>query len=1058
MKKIVLLLSLLVIIRTLSAQKGAPLLTNFSESREIENQNWAICQDIDRIMFFANRKGILSFDGQEWLPVQIPVIPFSMQANPGDGRIFVGGDNNFGFLEKDLKGVYKYISLSGDSSDLGIITKIVFDDSFVWFHGERSVNRYNLEKGSHELCLKTKNDYPFSGMFVVNGNVFVNVMEKGLFLLKKDTLSPMVNGSLTKDVDILFSLPYDSRNVLVGLSDGRLLLFDGKSFSSYQIRDDGYLRDNQLSEGIVIGDSIYAFSTLDGGALVVDKIKGNVLFTINNQNELPDDEIFALGCDNSGGLWLSHQYGLTRADLNLPVSNYSVYPGLKGNLTSSIQYNKELYVATSEGVSYLTEVKDYSEFEILVKQEKQKEEKPEIEPSETLQPGSKPERQSSRQNIFTKIFGRKITQQKTSELVKTENKPLKQIVKVPENQFERKIVRKLKSVNYVYKKVEGLDEKCRQLVPTKFGILAAANKGLFIIRNHKAVKLTENRYINSICWQPVDNKYYIAANDGFFAVKYSDDKWSVEVINERFINPVYSIIHTGKNTLWLGCDNEALRVETGKSSGSPEYSSYNIKNDFPLRYMLDVINDTVFIFTESEIYFFDRGNERFILYKPERKNMVPDLSYSYPLSNLRLVRRTGEWICPESVGNVTSKELSLLKLFGDVISVNVDNDHIWLINRENRVFGIDRKKSTTMSPEIDILIKDIFNGKGTRFNLSDIEFGRGDNVIVFNIVAPSYHKQNTTSYQYKIRKVMSDWSPWSTKTSFEKAIPKPGEYVLQIRAKDLWGNVGEARSIKFRIKPPFTHTIFFYILLGITVLGAVILVIRFREKQLHLKNRILEEKVKERTAEIVAQKQEITSSIEYASRIQMAMLPAYDLFKSFFPDNFIIYRPRNIVSGDFYWIGREDKRIFITVADCTGHGVPGAFMSTLGISTLNDIIKNHDNLQANTVLKILREKIKTSLHQTGREGEAKDGMDIAFCVLDRTRMTLQYSGAFNPLFIFQNGVLNEYKGDRMPIGIYYGEKDTFTNFEISVNSGDSFYLFSDGLIDQFGGPGGSKYK
>jgi len=190
----------------------------------------------------------------------------------------------------------------------------------------------------------------------------------------------------------------------------------------------------------------------------------------------------------------------------------------------------------------------------------------------------------------------------------------------------------------------------------------------------------------------------------------------------------------------------------------------------------------------------------------------------------------------------------------------------------------------------------------------------------------------------------------------------------------------------------------------------------------------------------------------------MAMLPMNDHFKTFFSEYFIIFKPRDIVSGDFYWIGEGDKNLFFTVADCTGHGVPGAFMSTLGISTLNEIIANNDDLHANTILNLLREKIKTSLHQTGKEGEAADGMDLAFCVMNKSRKTLQYSGAYNPLFIFQGGEFKEYKGDRMPIGIYYGEKESFTNYDIRIKKGDTIYIFSDGFSDQFGGPVGSKYK
>jgi serine phosphatase RsbU (regulator of sigma subunit) len=133
-------------------------------------------------------------------------------------------------------------------------------------------------------------------------------------------------------------------------------------------------------------------------------------------------------------------------------------------------------------------------------------------------------------------------------------------------------------------------------------------------------------------------------------------------------------------------------------------------------------------------------------------------------------------------------------------------------------------------------------------------------------------------------------------------------------------------------------------------------------------------------------------------------------------------------------------------------------MSTLGISTLNEIITNKRDLNANTVLNLLRQKIKTSLHQTGKEGEAADGMDIALCILHKERKKLEFSGAYNPLFLFQNGDLKEFKGDRMPIGIHYVEKETFTNYKINVSKGDTLYIFSDGMCDQFGGPAGVKYK
>lgn len=1041
MKKLLLLTIILSFFLKITAQEGAPLLTHFKESREIENQSWAISQDNNRIMLFANRKGILTFDGQEWVPVRIPTIPYAMNNDPLSRKIYVGGENNYGFLEKDMLGEYKYISLSGDSADLGIVTKIVFNDSVVWFCGAQTISRHNIATGELTLRIKAKDDSQWSGLFVTPKNTFINMTGKGLFRLESDTLFPIVTGYLTENTDILFSLPYNSERVLVGLSNGNLSLFDGIKYYDYQIKDDGYVKDNVLSEGLAIGDSLYAFSTLDGGAVVVDKTSGKIRYTINNQNELPDDEVFALGLDESGGLWLSHQFGLTRADLNLPVGNFSIYPGLKGNLTASLWHNRELYVATSEGIWYLTEVKNYSEVQVTVKKESSS-----ATSGSTESAGAQP---AGRKNIFSKIFGKKLTQENSAKADVPQ--------KIATEQYSKKTVSRLKSVNYVYKKVAGFDEKCRQLVSTPYGIMAASNKGIYMITNHSAVNVASNRYINFISWKPEGDRYYIAASDGYFTLKYINGRWISETPDQAFADPVYSLTFV-KDILWLGIDNSALRVDKESGTGAFKYTRMSIENDFPQRYYLDVANDSVFLYTESGIYAYDNSTSGFIPAKGRLKSQGSNSKFIYPLSNKPWVKYGENWLSLSTVTENEKRGISLLNIFNDVVSVNVEDSKMWVVDGENRLFRIDLNRPVKMNPEINVFVKSVYNEDGTEFSLSDIEFNRGDNIVNFDIVAPAYLKQNTTQYQYTINKLMPEWSPWSERTKYNLMIPVPGEYTLQIRARDLWGNIGEPVAVKFTIKAPFTETTAFFILLIAVVLILLLLIVRFREKQLQKENRVLEEKVRERTAEIEAQKEEITSSIEYASRIQMAMLPEEDHFSSLFSEHFVIYKPRDIVSGDFFWIGENEKHIFFTVADCTGHGVPGAFMSTLGISSLNEIITNNAELQANTVLTLLREKIKTSLHQTGKEGEAADGMDVAFCILHKTRKTLEYSGAYNPLFIQQGTEIKEYKADRMPIGIYYGEKDTFTNYEINVKKGDIIYIFSDGFADQFGGPEGSKFK
>ncbi|MBU8892631.1 MAG: SpoIIE family protein phosphatase [Bacteroidales bacterium] len=205
-------------------------------------------------------------------------------------------------------------------------------------------------------------------------------------------------------------------------------------------------------------------------------------------------------------------------------------------------------------------------------------------------------------------------------------------------------------------------------------------------------------------------------------------------------------------------------------------------------------------------------------------------------------------------------------------------------------------------------------------------------------------------------------------------------------------------------------------------------------------------------------KKELNDSIHYASYIQKALLPSQKEIDRYFPQNFILYLPKDVVSGDFYWFYRLKNKIVFAVADCTGHGVPGAFMSVLGISILNQIVLSHKNISAGGVLDLLREHVMKSLHQTGSSGEQKDGMDIALGILDLSTNQLQFAGAYNPLYLVRKGHLINFPGDRMPIGIDPLEEKPFKNHDIPLKSNDMLYMFSDGFADQFGGKKGKKFK
>lgn len=209
--------------------------------------------------------------------------------------------------------------------------------------------------------------------------------------------------------------------------------------------------------------------------------------------------------------------------------------------------------------------------------------------------------------------------------------------------------------------------------------------------------------------------------------------------------------------------------------------------------------------------------------------------------------------------------------------------------------------------------------------------------------------------------------------------------------------------------------------------------------------------------EIQYQNRKITESIRYAKRIQGAILPNSRLINRVLPDSFILYKPRDVVSGDFPWFTQVKSDTFMAAVDCTGHGVPGALLSLVGYFLLNDIVRSRRVTDAGKILDLLDEGVSTTLRPDEDAG-TKDGMDISLCRINMEKREVQYAGAHRPLYVVRNGILAEIKGDKFPIGGgIFKNQTNFTSTTFQVNTGDSIFFCSDGFCDQFGGPQGRKF-
>ena len=318
-------------------------------------------------------------------------------------------------------------------------------------------------------------------------------------------------------------------------------------------------------------------------------------------------------------------------------------------------------------------------------------------------------------------------------------------------------------------------------------------------------------------------------------------------------------------------------------------------------------------------------------------------------------------------------------------------------------------------------------------------------------------------YQIMMEGVDKGWRPPDDLTRVNYPALRHGHYTFLVKAKNsegIWNS--EPVSMRLIIKPPFYLTTWF-ILSAILALGLLIFAyVKMRERVLVRENRRLEDKVMDRTAVVVAQKEElaqrnkdITDSIRYAKRIQFAILPP----ELPFDDTFILFKPKDIVSGDFYWLTEYEGKEFLSAVDCTGHGVPGAFMSIIGHNSLTKIVREYGITEPGKILTQLNKEVAETLHQRSDMGDVYDGMDLALISYDPKEKSMEYAGAFNPLYLIRNGELIETKADKGSIGRSITNKErTFTNHKLTIEKGDTIYLFSDGYADQFGGDMMKKFK
>lgn len=1070
MKRLLFLFFLCFSILGLHAQayeKGMIRVKNFSS---VENGfgawNYAIAQDLRGIMYFGNNDdGVLEYDGINWRKIAVPKgIVWSLTTD-NIGRVFVGSDGDFGMLVPDHGGQLRYRSLyetmHNPKPQFSQVLSVRCNHDKVYFCSRSNLFIYNYDS-VQVFTYPDKSDVYLS--FLIQDTLYLGSDGMGILTFDGKTFHPTPGGKFFAGKTIQGILPFKENNQLVILNDSVFVYnpATGKISGNFLAKNViAYLKGSNIYSTYTLPQQMTALGTQEKGVVIIDS-RGCMVNVLNKSVRLQDDGITGLFMkeerDRQNPLWMSLTSGVSEAQLFSPIRILGEEQGIEGEINDVVRFKGTVYIVAGQRVYYL-------------------------EGENTIKP---------RFVAFKDIIS-------------------------PWN---------------FYRMNQGAADKEKLLVSTDYGIYEITGPGRSVSLSKK-FGMPSFRCRGLFASPTSANRVFVCGLDGFNSISLDGNRWRHDPLPIRKINHIETRTAVEDNTgdIWLGTytygiirvsfhGNDTLVRIFGLEDGLPTLRDDNV-------YM---VNGRLVFATPGGVYRYDEKADR----------IVPDTAMGSEWSDgskgvFNFVRVSSSQyltICVQGsqawveklyfTGSnphpriVTSPFKPLTRRM--IYSAFQDENGVVWIGVGNELYTIDERSSFNYNATFPALIRKVTIGKDsvlfggyfyTEGATQPMFFPRNqqmekaipeisffNNNLLFEFSASYYDRNEDIRYSYYLDGYKDYWSAWSAepKASFNNL--SPGHYVFKVKARNVYGAESETAIYAFTILPPWYRTVLAYIIYVILAVVLVWGIVKFNTRRLQLEKIRLEGIVQERTAEILkqkkeieiqrdqiaAQKKDITDSIVYASRIQQAVLPSEKILNEQLPDHFILFKPRDIVSGDFYWMSQKGHRIYVVAADCTGHGVPGAFMSMLGMSFLNEIVIKSDVEEAGMILNELREHVITQLKQKGEAiTETKDGMDIALVIIDRKKNLIQFSGANNPMYIVRpltedekanpvdeaelpRGYLRsatheliQINADKMPIGISANLGKPFTQADLKIVHGNSIYILSDGYEDQFGGPQGKKF-
>ncbi len=599
------------------------------------------------------------------------------------------------------------------------------------------------------------------------------------------------------------------------------------------------------------------------------------------------------------------------------------------------------------------------------------------------------------------------------------------------------------------------------------------NYGLF--RNNRIYSFAEDR--NGCLW--------IATKIGLYQIK---DSLLLGFCNNPLDSTtitsgeVYDVIVDSKGYIWAGTLNGLNKIDPNsqKASRFVRKSIYSgsqlISNE--VMCLHEDSKGFIWVGTSNGLHRFDQNTNNFKLFT-EDDGLPNNIIYSIEEDG-----KGGIWVSTNWGLAVLNTETDLIKSYDVADGLQSQEFNVGSSCKSKsgeilfggisgfNTFFPDSIKVNKQIPKIAITSFDILGGKDRKTlsveGLDEIEISKETSAFTIEFSILDFSRSEKNHYSYCMKGLSDQWIDLGTKHSATFSNLNAGTYFFTIKGSNsdmTWNEKG--KTLKIIVNIPFWRSNVAYGLYGFLALITIIFYLRNRTKHFRRTNQFLKEreyamsKVEKQKEELILKNKSITDSINYAKRLQEAIMPSVAHFKKLLPDSFLFYMPKDIVSGDFYWVNETKNKIFVAVVDCTGHGVPGAFMSIIGIELLRNITNNQGVNDAAEILNRLNTGVIQTFSKDYSENSSlvKDGMDVSFCIIDKENNILQFAGAFSNLYLIRDSKITEIKGDRYSVGMgNLAEKQLFSSHYIPIQPEDMIYIFTDGYADQFGGLENKKYK